>query len=137
MNERTRTDKQHLRATRCSDVGINSLDNFRDAIDNPIGFPNAAPPWCRKYFARDLLFAMIEDRISRRHQSGANDRLTNRRNGIYFANKISKFTCMKKLACGPPRLDAWKLSLGGIRSICAVNFERGKIVLSRFIFSTA
>lgn len=35
------------------------------------------------------------------------------------------------------RFDAWKLSCGKIRSISAYNFERGSIVLSAFIFSTA
>lgn len=35
------------------------------------------------------------------------------------------------------RLDAWKLSCGKILSISACNFERGKILLSALIFSTA
>mgnify|MGYP003507333925 CR=1 FL=1 len=35
------------------------------------------------------------------------------------------------------RLDAWKLSCGNILSISACNFERGKILLSALIFSTA
>lgn len=36
-----------------------------------------------------------------------------------------------------PRLDAWKLSWAEMRSICADSLERGKIVLSKLIFSTA
>lgn len=68
--------RQHLRATKRSDVDINSRDNFRDENGSPIGFPDAAPPLCRKYFARDLRCAMIVDRIFRRRRSEANDTLS-------------------------------------------------------------
>lgn len=51
--------------------------------------------------------------------------------------------CGPKMAATPvfikwqTRFEAWKLSCGKILSISACNFERGKILLSAFIFSTA
>lgn len=69
---------KHSRATIRSDADTNSRDNFRVANDSPIGFLDAAPPSYRKYFARDLPCAMIEDRKSRRRQSEANGILFHR-----------------------------------------------------------
>lgn len=71
---------------------------------------------------------------------------------VYITSIVSHMLCTWDAVCddcGPnmaatpvfikwqTRFDAWKLSCGRIRSISAWSFERGKILLSALIFSTA
>lgn len=51
-------------------------------------------------------------------------------------HEIEMFLCLWRMTY-VPLLPAWKLSNGEIRSICATNFERGKIIRSSLIRSTA
>lgn len=74
---------------------------------------------------------MIEARKLRLHPSWVNDILKRK-----IENRVRTLIQIKNESLSP-RFDAWKLSNADIRSICASNFERGNIVLSRLIFSTA